>query len=446
MECTRWEIFWSDETFRITGCDPTTKPTLELVLQRTHPEDRSRVQETVNRAFQEVTDLDFEHRLLLPDGSTKHVHVVGRPLRHPSGKVELVGAVMDVTAARLAFQEIQKLKDQLHEENLVLREEIDRSSRFEEIVGSSEALQHVLTQVEKVARTDSTVLILGEAGTGKELFARAIHKHSSRAAKAFIRVNCAAIPSSLIPSELFGHEKGAFTGALQRRLGRFESANGGTIFFDEIGELPGETHVALLRVLQEREFERVGSNNPVSVDVRVLAATNCHLQAAVDAGTFRRDLYYRLNVFPIHIPPLRNRADDIPLLVEYLIELYARKAGKKIRDISKKTLEIFRSYDWPGNIRELQNIIERAVILCDGETLAVDETWMSQQPIQTNEPTSPFAETVVDHAKDLLHDERAIIEAALAACRGPRGGAVRRGRSTRNSEADARFRNQSPGN
>ena len=260
-------------------------------------------------------------------------------------------------------------EERTQNENLVLREEIDRSSMFEEIVGSSEPLRRVLSQVAKVAPTDSTVLILGETGTGKELIARAIHKRSNRSGRAFIRVNCAAIPPSLIASELFGHEKGAFTGATQRRVGRFESADSGTIFLDEVGDLPPETQIALLRVLQEREFERVGGSQTVPVDVRVLAATNADLSAAVAEGTFRQDLFYRLNVFPIRIPALRERADDIPLLVEYLIDRYAQAAGKKIKNINKGTLDLFQNYDWPGNVRELQNVIERAVILSDGDTL-----------------------------------------------------------------------------
>src|SRR6202042_1089366 len=257
---------------------------------------------------------------------------------------------------------------------------------FEEIVGSSEPLRRVLSQVSKVAPTDSTVLILGETGTGKELIAAAIHKRSSRSSRPFIRVNCAAIPPSLIASELFGHEKGAFTGAIQRRLGRFESADGGTIFLDEIGELSPETQVALLRVLQEREFERVGSNQPISIDVRVLAATNRDLEAAVSTGQFRQDLFYRINVFPIRIPSLRERKDDIPLLAEYLVERYARRAGKRISHIKKKTLDLFQAYDWPGNIRELQNVIERAVILCDGETFSVDEVWLQRKSTELSGP------------------------------------------------------------
>ncbi len=309
-----------------------------------------------------------------------------------------------------AFDEIKKLKDQLFEENIALRQEIDQGSMFEEIVGSSEPLRKVLLQVARVAPTDSTVLISGETGTGKELIARAIHKRSNRSKRAFISANCAAIPPSLIASELFGHEKGAFTGALQRRLGRFELADGGTIFLDEIGELPPDTQIALLRVLQEREFERVGNSQPISVDVRVLAATNRDLTGAMAAGTFRRDLFYRLNVFPIQIPPLRERVDDIPLLMEYLIERYAKKAGKKIKNITKRTLELFQAYDWLGNIRELQNVVERAVVLCDDETFSVDEGWLN---LESN-PSGPTVPIVVT----LAEREREMIEAALAECKG----------------------------
>ena len=277
------------------------------------------------------------------------------------------------------IDEQKRTEEQLRNENLVLREEIDRSSMFEEIVGSSKPVRQVLKQLEKVAPSDSTVLILGETGTGKELIARAMHRRSKRASRAFVRVNCAAIPQSLIASELFGHEKGAFTGALQRRAGRFEAADGGTLFLDEIGDLPMETQIALLRVLQEREFERVGSNHPISVNVRLIAATNRDLQAAVAAGTFREDLFYRLNVFPIAVPPLRERAEDISLLVEYFVGRFAKGAGKHIRHIGKHTLQQIKAYHWPGNIRELQNVVERAVILSETDTFDVDESWLKRE-------------------------------------------------------------------
>ncbi|HKD05742.1 MAG TPA: sigma-54 dependent transcriptional regulator [Bryobacteraceae bacterium] len=294
---------------------------------------------------------------------------------------------------------------------------------FEEIVGSSKPMRQVVKQIEKVAPSDSTVLILGETGTGKELIARALHRRSRRSGRAFVRVNCAAIPESLIASELFGHEKGAFTGALQRRVGRFEAADGGTLFLDEIGELPMETQIALLRVLQEREFERVGSNHPVKVDVRLIAATNRDLPAAVAAGSFRQDLFYRLNVFPISVPALRERAEDIRLLVEYFVSRYANSAAKSIRNISKDTLDLMRVYDWPGNIRELQNVVERAVILSEGKTFVVDESWLKREPIasvRSHEGLSALVDREVE-----------MIEAALAESHGrisgPSGAAAKLG-------------------
>jgi formate hydrogenlyase transcriptional activator len=278
--------------------------------------------------------------------------------------------------------------------------------------------------VAKVAPTDSTVLITGETGTGKELVARAIHKRSQRAARAFVSVNCAAIPSSLVASELFGSEKGAFTGATQRRLGRFELADGGTIFLDEIGELPHETQVTLLRVLQERAFERVGGSHPIAVNVRVLAATNRDLHAAVDAGTFRRDLFYRVNVFPIHMPPLRERVDDIPLLVEYLTERYASKAGKRIKSVKKRTLELFQEYDWPGNIRELQNVVERAVILCDGDTLEVDETWLQRESPKPSIAMRGLGRLDVNREKEMIESALTQSQGRVS---GPLGAAAKLG-------------------
>jgi len=553
------EIHWSPETFRIFEFDPTTKVTLELIVERTHPEDRPVVQKLLERVTREKAEFDLEHRLLMRDGSVKYLRVLGRP-RDASASFELVGAVTDITERKRgesllteseqrfraifdkagtgislvdlasggpiennralqtmlgcsrdelgridtydeltckedretdamlfrelcdgqrdtlrqekhlilrdgrsvwanviftllrdfegrprriiaihediterkksesdlqnALEEIKKLRDQLYHENIALREEIDRSFMFEEIVGESPALQAVLASVTKVAPTDSTVLITGETGTGKELIARAIHKRSQRANHAFVSANCAAIPASLIASELFGHEKGAFTGAVQRRLGRFELAEGGTIFLDEIGELPLETQIALLRVLQEREFERVGGAKVIRANVRVIAATNRDLQAAIDAGTFRSDLYYRLNVFPIELPPLRKRREDIALLVEYFIDRYTSKAGKKIRGINRATLDRLRSYSWPGNIRELQNVIERSVILCETENFTVDERWLSGTPDETR-PASGLL------SKMPASQEKHTIEAALADARGrvsgPSGAAAKLG-------------------
>jgi len=337
------------------------------------------------------------------------------------------------------IEDRKRAEERLQQENVALREEIDRASMFEEIVGTSPALQAVLSRISKVAPTDSTVLITGETGTGKELVARAIHRRSNRASRAFVSVNCAAIPRDLIASELFGHEKGAFTGAMQRRVGRFELAGGGTIFLDEVGELSPETQVALLRVLQEREFERVGGGQSIRVDVRVIAATNRDLKAGVANGTFREDLYYRLNVFPLEVPPLRVRSADIPLLVEYFIDRYARKAGKNIRSVDKRTLQLLQSYPWPGNIRELQNVIERSVIVCETETFTVDESWLSQRPLDTRSVNKLFLSERVAAA------EREIIEEALRESQGrifgPSGAAAKLGFSRSTLESKIRSLN-----
>ncbi len=383
-----------------------------------HREDIKRLRDERDAAMSRRVPFEYERRVRRRDGEYRWFLINYSPLRDERGNI------IRWYATGTDIEDRKQAEERTRKENFALREEIDHSSMFEEIIGSSPALCQVLGQVAKVAPTDSTVLISGETGTGKELIARAIHKRSNRAARAFIRVHCAAIPQSLIASELFGHEKGAFTGALQRRAGRFEAADGGTIFLDEIGELPVETQIALLRVLQEREFERIGSTEPLKVDVLVVAATNRDLGRAVEAGTFRQDLFYRLNVFPIRIPPLRERVDDIPLLVEYSIDRYAKKAGKKFRAISKKTLELFETYDWPGNVRELQNVIERAVVLCDGDTFSIDETWLKRTSRRAPGPEVPFMATVVAYEKEL-------IEAALAKSNGriagPSGAAAKLG-------------------
>jgi len=554
--------YWSKEMYRIFGLDPCPTPPLYMeVVRRLHPEDAHYYTPVVEQAIRDRTDFETDYRLLLPNGATKYIHVVGHPVVNAFGDViELVGTAMDVTeqhearaALQTAFEQIkaeetelrrmadavasyiyvlrpdgtalyanqtvldytgltledvqredqrarvfhpddvERLREERHgalvrgkpfeleqralgkdgnyrwflvrfnplrddhgniirwyatgtdiedrkraeermrDENLALREQIDQTFMFEEIVGSSPALQTVLSSVVKVAPTDSTVLITGETGTGKELIARAVHKHSQRSGQAFISVNCASIPSSLIASELFGHEKGAFTGAVQRRQGRFELAHSGTIFLDEVGDLPAETQITLLRVLQERQFERVGGNQILSTDVRVIAATNRDLTSAIAAGTFRSDLFYRLNVFPIEIPPLRKRKEDIPMLIEYFVKRYADKAGKQIRKIDMNTLELCKSYPWPGNIRELQNIVERSVILSSGDTFWIEKAWLASLEPARQELPNPLPDT-------LQNQEREIIETALAECKGkvagPKGAAAKLGipRSTLDSK------------
>ena len=538
--------YWSKECYRLLGLDPHgEQPRFETSFQRIHPDDQPRTAEKFERAKREQVEFELSYRIVHPGGEIRDMHVVGHPVLSPSGDlVEFVGTVVDVTERKRAEEKIRQsemelrqildfapqhvavlghdrtrlyanqtvldyfgltldewrisdrrkyyhpddwerltsetqskflsgmpheyearflgkdgkyrwflfrwspLRDEqgrlmrwyatatdievrkqaeqrLHDENVALREEIDRASMFEEIVGISSALHAVLSRVSKVAPTDSTVLITGETGTGKELIARAVHRRSQRSSRAFVSVNCAAIPRDLIASELFGHEKGAFTGATQRRVGRFELAEGGTIFLDEIGELPAETQIALLRVLQEHEFDRVGGTGSIRSNVRVIAATNRDLQAAIAGSTFRSDLFYRLNVFPIEVPPLRERREDIPVLVEYFIDRYARKAGKSIRGVNKKSLELFQSYPWPGNIRELQNVIERSVIVCDTENFSVDESWLSQRSLATEMNMG------LGLSKKLPSQEKAIIEAALTESggrvSGPSGAAAKLG-------------------
>jgi PAS domain S-box-containing protein len=525
------EIFWSDETFRIFELDPKIEITIELIVERTHPDDREAVQQVIERASRDRTEFALEHRLLIPDGSIKYLQVVGRPSTDEGHRSEFVGAVTDITNHRQAEEKIREqeielrqildltphhlyvfgpdggllyvnqfalaylgadlaemvaptrinflhpddrpgylavrekgllagkayefelrilrhdgtyrwflgrgnpLKDEqgritrwyntatdiedrkqaeeeIRKENIALREELSKTSMFEEVIGTSSALQMVLARAAKVAPTDSTVLIMGETGTGKELIARAIHQRSNRSKRSFISVNCAAVPSSLIMSELFGHEKGAFTGAVQRRPGRFEMAEGGTIFLDEVGDLPTETQIALLRVLQEREFERVGGTEVLRTDVRVISATNRDLQAAIADGTFRSDLFYRLNVFPITLPPLRERKEDVALLVNYFVDRYAKRAGKKINCIQKKALEALQEYSWPGNVRELQNVIERSLIIGETNEFSVDKSWFSSESQPARSP-----------AVDQTSSERTRIEAALAQSNGKISGA-----------------------
>jgi formate hydrogenlyase transcriptional activator len=410
---------YANRTFHeYTGMKPEGINSDSFHAEKTHPDDLERLNNERQAGLERGEPFEIESRARGKDGRYRWFVVRYSPFRDEQGRL------VRWYATGTDIDDRKRAEDRTRNENVALREEIERSSMFEEIVGSSEGLRQVLAQVSKVAPTDSTVLIFGETGTGKELIARAIHNLSKRSTHAFIGVNCAAIQPALVASELFGHEKGSFTGAFQRRLGRFESADGGTIFLDEVGELPLETQVALLRVLQEREFERVGGSQTVSADVRVLAATNTDLSAAVAEGAFRQDLFYRLNVFPIRIPALRERVDDIPLLVEYLIDRYAKAAGKKIRNINKGTLELFQTYDWPGNIRELQNVIERAVILSDGETFRVDETWLTPVTPKTAAPSVPLVANLIDHEREMI--ETALREAE-GLVSGPTGAATKLG-------------------
>jgi formate hydrogenlyase transcriptional activator len=397
-----------------------------------HPEDCDRAVEKWRESLATGEPRESQHRVRQANGEYRWFLARNSALRDEKGNiVRWYIVLVDIenqkrAEARLleALDEIKKLRDQLSKENIVLREEVDRTSMFEEIVGASPALKAVLARIDKVAPTDSIVFITGETGTGKELVARAIHKLSPRTSRAFVSVNCAAIPAPLIASELFGHEKGAFTGAHQRRLGRFELAEGGTIFLDEIGELPMETQIALLRVLQDQEFERLGGNQPIRANSRVITATNRDLKSAIAAGSFRSDLFYRLNVFPIEVPPLRERKEDIPILVEYFIHRYASKLGKKIRSASRKTIDLLQSYYWPGNIRELQNVIERSIIVCDTENFSVDENWFVSDSCQAHPVGQPLSDMLVSQTKEM-------IEAALAESggrvSGPSGAAAKLG-------------------
>jgi formate hydrogenlyase transcriptional activator len=389
------------------------KSPLEMYENYIHAEDIEALKEQLLTAYKTHTGIEVEARMRGRDGKYRWF------LHHLFPFVD-DGQILYWCGTRIDIDDRKRAADSAQRENLALREEVDKIAMFDEIVGTSPKLQAVLARLSKVAATDSTVLITGETGTGKELIARAIHKRSPRANHPFVSVNCAALPKDLVPSELFGHEKGAFTGAMQRRLGRFELAEGGTIFLDEIGELPPETQVALLRVLQEREFERVGGNQTIQTNVRVITATHRDLPEAIQSGTFRSDLYYRVNIFPIEVPSLRERCEDIPLLVEYFVERFARKVGKTIRSIDRKSLVQLETYAWPGNIRELQNVIERSVILCEDDVFAVDESWLTNAlRTRRSMPT------------EIVNREKEMIEEALAQSKGrisgPSGAAAKLG-------------------
>src|SRR5881396_1151003 len=406
--------YYSREVFNIFGLDPARgNPTLADFLRIYHPEDRKFVEEAEKKLVSEGQGYDVKYRIIRPDGELRFVREVGTPVRENGVITGFVGACMDVTEQEMMTQELRR-------EKLYLEDEIRTEYNFEEIIGESAALKRILKQVETVAPTDSTALIQGETGTGKELIARAIHNLSKRRERTFVKMNCAAIPTGLLESELFGHERGAFTGAIAQKVGRFELANGGTLFLDEIGNIPLELQSKLLRVLQEQEFERLGSTKTIRVDIRLVAATNHDLAAMVADKQFRNDLYYRLNVFPIVSPPLRGRQEDIPQLVRYFAQKFARRMNKHIETIPTDTMTALSRYHWPGNVRELENLIERAVILSQGTELHVPLPELKATAI---EGTS-FVTTL--EAAEREHIVRAL-QAAKWIIGGPSGAAVKLG-------------------
>jgi PAS domain S-box-containing protein len=411
---TDWTTTFANQSARdYLGSQPA-ESSEDFITDSTHPDDRDKLEMTHRCATANNAPARAEARVRGKDGTYRWFLHHLLPLHSDKG------GVASWCVLRVDINDQKVPQEQEHRENIALKTEIEAASMFEEIVGTSQPIQAAISRVIKVAQTDATVMITGETGTGKELIARAIHKRSSRANKPFVSVNCAAIPRDLIASELFGHEKGAFTGALQRRLGRFELAEGGTIFLDEIGELPAETQVALLRVLQEREFQRVGGNFTVRADVRIIVATHRDLPEAIANGTFRADLFYRINVFPIQVPALRERKNDIQLLVKHFVDQYASKAGKKIKCISWKSMERMLAYSWPGNIRELQNVIERSVVLCEGDEFSLDESWLWEDVRRSK----PMTEELVHHEKEMIES---VLYETKGRVSGPSGAAVKLG-------------------
>lgn len=420
LKCSPITVFTQDRDLRYTWLyNATLDWAQQDFLGKTDAEilgaERAAVLTQAKRC---VIDSGAANRLEVPvvHGNQRHHFDLSlEPLLDSSGAVVgLTGACVDVAELREYAEHLEKQKDKLLRENIYLQNEIESELGFEEIVGRSTALRNVLKHARVVAPTTSTVLLLGETGTGKELIARSIHLRSSRRDRAFIRLNCAAVPTGLIESELFGHEKGAFTGAICQKLGRVELADKGTLFLDEVGELPLEVQPKLLRLLQEREFERLGGTRTLHVDLRIIAATNRDLAKDVSAKTFREDLFYRLNVFPVEIPPLRHRRSDIPLLVGYFTKKHARRMNKQIQTIPKEVMNVLCQWDWPGNVRELENMVERLIILAKGTTL-----------------TLPPSELQSLQAADVDHFERGRIEHALhkthGVLSGPEGAAARLG-------------------
>ncbi len=378
MQIDTSNVWVSEKTRELFYFAPDQELNYESFFKVIHPEDHERVDQAVQRALQSGEKLQIDYRIVLPDGSIRWLGVRGQCYLKPTGEPDrLMGVSLDITEQkrmedrlREHLQEIEELKQRLESENLYLQEEVKLLVEHKEIVSQSPAMKRVLAQVEQVARTDSTVLIQGETGTGKELLARELHRLSSRKDRPLVTVNCASLPPTLIESELFGRERGAYTGAMTKMIGRFEIADGSTLFLDEIGEFPVELQSKLLRVLEEGSFERLGSTKPLHVNVRIVAATNRDLEVEVKEGRFRKDLFYRLNVFPIMIPPLRERPEDIPLMVWAFVREFQKRMGKEIESISKNTMEALQSHSWPGNVRELKNVIEHAMILTKGKSLA----------------------------------------------------------------------------
>ena len=406
--------YYSREVFNIFGLDPAKgNPTLADFLHIYHPEDRKFVEEAEKKLVSEGQGYDVKYRIIRPDGELRFVREVGTPVRENGVITGFVGACMDVTEQEMMTQELRR-------EKLYLEDEIRTEYNFEEIIGESAALKRILKQVETVAPTDSTVLIQGETGTGKELIARAIHNLSKRRERTFVKMNCAAIPTGLLESELFGHERGAFTGAIAQKVGRFELAHGGTLFLDEVGDVPLELQSKLLRVLQEQEFERLGSNRTIRVDVRLVAATNQDLAQMVTDKLFRSDLYYRLNVFPITAPPLRERPEDIPLLVRYFAQKYARLMNKQIETIPAGAMTALAKYHWPGNIRELENLIERSVILSQGPDLHVPLGELKAPATSGHNGVATLEAAEREHIQRVLRETNWVIG-------GPSGAAARLG-------------------